>query len=65
MSELLELLTVEQFGERTNLSRTTVFALIASGEVESVKIRRLRRIPTDEVRRYVQRLRAEQSRTGG
>lgn len=61
MSDVLRLLTVEQFAERTNLGRTTVYAKLAAGEVASVKVGKLRRIPTDEVDQYIKRLLAEQS----
>lgn len=63
MAASIALLTVEQFAEQTNLGRTTVFALIKSGEVASVKVRRLRRIPSDEVERFVQSLRDQQVAT--
>jgi excisionase family DNA binding protein len=44
------------------VGRTTVFELMAAGELESVKIGRARRIPADALRAYVERLRAAQSR---
>lgn len=55
------LLTVEQFAEWTQVSRTTAYAKVATGEIESVKIGRLRRIPIAAVERYVERLLSEQS----
>lgn len=62
MSDSPRLLTVEQFAERVNMGRTTAYAKVAAGEVESVKIGKLRRIPAEEVDRYVDRLIAEQAR---
>lgn len=37
----------------------SVYALIASGELESVKVRGSRRIPTEALDRYVESLRTE------
>lgn len=54
--EELRLLTVEQFAERANLGRTTAYAMVASGEVASVKIGRLRRIPVQALDDYIARL---------
>ena len=51
------LLTVEQAAERLRLGRTTVYALISTGELESVTIGRLRRIPAEALPEYVSRLR--------
>jgi excisionase family DNA binding protein len=56
----LLLLTPERAAERLDLGRTKVFELIASGELESVRIGRARRIPADAVASYVARLRAAQ-----
>lgn len=61
MSEVLRLLTVEQFAERANLGRTTAYAKVATGEVTSVKIGRLRRIPVGEVDRFIEKLLAAQT----
>lgn len=46
---------------RTKLGRTTVFALIASGEIESILIGRARLIPEDALVAYFHRLRTEQA----
>ncbi|SDD18308.1 helix-turn-helix domain-containing protein [Actinokineospora iranica] len=54
------LLTPEQAAERLGLGRTTVYALIGSAELESVKIGRSRRVPVDAVAAYVERLRQAQ-----
>ncbi|MFF7675698.1 helix-turn-helix domain-containing protein [Actinacidiphila glaucinigra] len=53
----LLLLTVEEAARRLGVGRTTCFALIASGELESVKVGSLRRIPADALAVYVARLR--------
>lgn len=54
---MLLLLTVEEAARRLGIGRTTCFALIASGELESVKVGSLRRIPADALAVYVARLR--------
>jgi len=51
------LLTVEQAAERLQLGRTTLYALIGAGEIESVTVGRLRRIPAEALPEYVSRLR--------
>ncbi|GAA0509686.1 helix-turn-helix domain-containing protein [Saccharopolyspora thermophila] len=54
------LLTVEQAAERLSLSRTTMFRLIKTGEIASVRIGKARRIPAEALDAYVNRLVAEQ-----
>lgn len=54
------LYTPEQAAQQLACSRRTVFELLATGELESVKVRRARRIPADALTAYVQRLRDEQ-----
>jgi excisionase family DNA binding protein len=49
-------LTVEQAAKRLNIGRTLMYALVSNGEVESVLIGRLRRIPLDALTRYVANL---------
>lgn len=51
------LLTVEEAAERLRLGRTLVYRLISSGELESVKVGRLRRVPADCLPEYVATLR--------
>ncbi|WP_232828842.1 helix-turn-helix domain-containing protein [Kribbella monticola] len=51
------LLTVEEAAQRLGIGRTTVFGLIKSGELESVPLGRLRRIPTECINEYIDRLR--------
>lgn len=52
------LLTWEQVAAQTSFGRTKIFALMASGELESVKVGRHRRVPTAALTEYVERLRA-------
>lgn len=51
------LLTVEQAARRLNVGRTHLYALMASGDLESVRVGRLRRIPADALTAYVASLR--------
>ena len=55
--------TAEQAAAALCVGRTTVFALMKSGELRSLLIGRLRRIPLDEVEAYTARLAAEQHST--
>lgn len=41
-----ELLRVEEVARRLKISRSTLYALLLSGEVPSLRIGRLRRIPS-------------------
>jgi excisionase family DNA binding protein len=52
---------VDEAMEAIGLGRTTVFELMASGELESVKVGRRRLIPSDALMDYIQRLRIEQN----
>jgi excisionase family DNA binding protein len=54
----LVLLTVEEAARRLRIGRTLCYRLIGSGELESVPVGRLRRVPADAVNDYVARLRA-------
>jgi excisionase family DNA binding protein len=58
MDEPRRLLTVEQFAERTQIGRTTAYAYVSTGAVESVKVGRLRRIPVEAVEQFIAHLRA-------
>ncbi|MFI7272633.1 MULTISPECIES: excisionase family DNA-binding protein [Streptomyces] len=53
----LALLTVEEAARRLSIGRTTCFGLISSGELESVPVGRLRRVPADAITTFVARLR--------
>jgi excisionase family DNA binding protein len=56
------LLTVEEAAERLGIGRSMAFRLIRDGEIGSVQIGRLRRIPASAVNEYAVRLVARQSR---
>ena len=45
-----------------DLGRSRIFELMATGELESVKIGRSRRIPHGALAAFVERLRSEQAR---
>lgn len=53
------LLRVEDAAEALALSRTKVYELMASGELESVKLGRSRRVPVDAVATFVRTARVE------
>lgn len=55
-----QMLTVEQAAKTLSIGRTTMFALIKSGEIESVRIGFLRRVPADAIDAYLVRLQTEQ-----
>jgi excisionase family DNA binding protein len=55
------LLTVEAAADRLSIGRTTMFALLKAGDIVSVRIGHLRRIPATELDAYAERLVAEQS----
>jgi excisionase family DNA binding protein len=55
------LLTVEAAAQRLSIGRTTMYALLKSGQINSVRIGRLRRIPADALTAYTDRLAAEQN----
>lgn len=59
MSDGKLLLKVPEAGESLGLSRSTIYELLAAGEIKAVKIGAAVRIPTDELRRYVERLKGE------
>ena len=52
-------LTIEEAAHRLGIGRTLMYALVTSGEIESVTIGRLRRIPADCLTEYVNRLRQQ------
>ncbi len=54
------LLTVEEAARRLKIGRTQMYSLITSGEVQSVTIGRLRRVPVESLTAYVSRLMAAQ-----
>jgi excisionase family DNA binding protein len=54
------LLTVEEAAQRLSIGRTTMYALLKDGQINSVRIGRLRRIPGDALTVYTARLISEQ-----
>lgn len=62
MSKLLY--TPDEAAEVLGMSRTRLYRLINSGEVESVKIGGLRRIPVAALERFVQSLRLPLGHSG-
>ncbi len=50
------LVTPEEAGEILSIGRTTVYELMATGQLESVQIKSCRRIPVAALERFVQRL---------
>jgi excisionase family DNA binding protein len=57
----LSLLTVEEAARRLSVGRTTMYALLKDGQINSVRIGRLRRIPAAALTAYTDRLAAEQN----
>lgn len=51
------LLTVEEAADQLCIGRTTMYALIKDGDVESVQIGRLRRVPADALPAFLARVR--------
>ncbi len=54
------LLTVEEAARCLRIGRTTCYALIRTGDLESLTIGGLRRVPADAPAAYLARRRAEQ-----
>lgn len=52
------LLTVEEAAKRLHIGRTTAWGLVKNGELHSVQIGRLRRVPSSAVDTYAARLAA-------
>lgn len=50
------LLSIAEVGEELGISRTKAYELIWSGQLESIKIGRLRRVPATCVKEYIDRL---------
>jgi excisionase family DNA binding protein len=59
-TELLALLTVEEAAQRLSVGRTTMYALLKDGQINSVRVGRLRRISAEALTAYTNRLIAEQ-----
>ncbi|MER6334888.1 excisionase family DNA-binding protein [Streptomyces sp. NPDC001034] len=56
----LVLLTVEEAARRLQIGRTVCYRLIRSGELESITVGHLRRVPADAVPEFVFRRRKNQ-----
>lgn len=54
------LLRVEEAAELLGIARTSMFHLLASCQIESVRVGRLRRIPIACLEEYIERLRGEE-----
>ena len=54
------LLTVDEAGRRLSLGRTSVYALIRTGELPSVSVGRNRRIPATSLETFVSSISAAQ-----
>lgn len=50
------LLTVAEAAKRLGIGRTTCYGLVMSGQIESVPVGRLRRVPAECLDDYVKRL---------
>jgi excisionase family DNA binding protein len=59
------LLSVEEAAEQLSVSRTRLYGLIKTGEIASVRVGRLRRVPADALPQFFARLLAEQSSGAG
>ena len=53
-------LTIEQAARRLGIGRTLMYSLVMTGQIESVTIGRLRRIPVECLTEYVANLRDAQ-----
>ena len=51
------LLTVSEAAQQLGIGRSLLYELLADGQVESIHVGRLRRIPTDALATYVDRQR--------
>lgn len=55
------MLTVEAAAAQLSISRTRMYALIKTGDVFSVRVGKLRRVPAEALTDYVRQLTAAQS----
>jgi excisionase family DNA binding protein len=55
------LLTVEAAARQLSIGRTTMYALIKTGAITTVRIGHLRRVPADAIAAYVERLTDDQT----
>jgi excisionase family DNA binding protein len=59
--ELATLLSVEDAAQRLSIGRTTMYTLLKDGQINSVRIGRLRRVPAEALTAYTARLAAVQN----
>ena len=59
------LLSVEEAADQLSVSRTRLYALIKTGDIASVRVGRLRRIPADALLEFIAGLLAAQSADRG
>ncbi|NMR20939.1 helix-turn-helix domain-containing protein [Cellulomonas fimi] len=52
------LLSVEEAAERLDIGRTLLYELIAAGQVQTIHVGRLHKVPVDSLREFVDRQRA-------
>jgi excisionase family DNA binding protein len=50
------LLSIEAAAERLSIGRTTMYALVKSGQIKTVRVGRRRLVPTDELTAYINRI---------
>lgn len=55
------LLTVEEAAQYLGVGRTLMYRLIKDGEIQTVQIHRLRRVPREAVDAYAARIQSEQN----
>lgn len=59
------LYSVEEAADLLGIGRTFMFHLLATGEIDSFKIGKRRKVPRDALDGYIERLRAEQAAATG
>lgn len=59
------LLTIPEAARRLSVGRTTLYAMVTSGELASVAVGRLRRIPIDSLEALLSSLQVAPSGTAG
>ncbi|MEY9887499.1 excisionase family DNA binding protein [Catenulispora sp. MAP5-51] len=52
--------TIYEAASALRISRTKIYELLDSGEIDSIHIGRSRKIPADELRAYIDRLRGKE-----
>jgi excisionase family DNA binding protein len=55
------LYSIEQAAALLGIGRTFMYQLVTTGEIDSVKVGKRRKVPRDAVTAYIDRLRAEQA----